>query len=133
MRRRGTQRDPRWAAALLGSEPRLAEIADPLQAAPSALERLRAGQTDIAERLRAPWPRELSERALDLLATPAGGGHRVRRLIAERLDPALADEAARRLESAEPGTAQAVHSRELVKTLSFRRDMYEEMYDVDTR
>ncbi len=127
------QRDPRWAAALLGDEPRLAEIADPRRAAPAALERLRAGQTDIAERLRAPWPRELSERALDLLVTPAGGGHWVRRLIAERLDPALADEAARRLESAEPGTAQAVHSRELVKTLFFRRDMHEEMYDDDTR
>jgi len=121
------QRDPRWAAALLGVEPRLAEFADPGLAAAAALEALRAGETDIAGRLPAPWPRELSEGALDLLVRLAGRGHWLHRLIAERLDPALADEAARRLAAVEPGTQQAGRTRELVRTLTFRRDMHEEL------
>jgi Family of unknown function (DUF5691) len=122
-----TQRDPRWAAALLGVEPRLAEIADPRQAASAALERLRAGQADIAERLPAPWPRELSEGALDLLVRLVGRGHWMHKLIAERLDPALADEAAGRLEGAEAGTARASGALALVQTLRFRREMHEEL------
>jgi hypothetical protein len=121
------QRDPRWAAALLGVEPRLADLADPRQAAPAALERLRAGETHIAERLPAPWPRELSEGALDLLASLAGRGHWLHRLMAERLDPALAGEAARRLESVDPPVTTAARARELVSILSFRRDMHEEL------
>jgi hypothetical protein len=121
------QRDPRWAAALLGVQPRLADLADPRQAAPAALERVRAGETDIAERLPAPWPRELSEGALDLLASLAGRGHWLHRLMAERLDPALADEAARRLESVDPPVTTAARAQELVSILSFRRDMHEEL------
>ena len=130
------QRDPRWATAFLDVSPRLAEFADRRQAALAGLEHLRAGETGIADSLRAPWPRELSEGALGLLVRladrdggPAGpaAGHWVHRLIAERLDPALAGEAARRLESIEPGTPQARQARELVRTLSFRREMYEEL------
>jgi hypothetical protein len=121
------QRDSLWATALLDVDPRLAEFADPHQAAAAALEHLRAGETGIADRLLAPWPRDLSEGALDLLARLAGRGHWLHRLIAERLDPALAGEAARRLESVEPGTPQAGHARELVQTLRFRRDMHEEL------
>jgi len=132
----GTQRDPRWATAFLYVSPRLAELADPRQAALTGLEHLRAGETGIADSLQAPWSRELSEGALGLLlrlagreGRPAGpaAGHWVHRLIAERLDPALAGEAARRLESIEPGTPQARQARELVQTLYFRREMYEEL------
>jgi len=122
------QRDPRWAAALVSVEPRLAELADPRHAAPVALERLRAGDTGIAERLQAPWPRELSEEALDLLVRLASRGHWLHRLIAERLDPALADEAAGRLGSVEPGITQVGRGRDLVLTLFFRRDMHEELH-----
>jgi hypothetical protein len=127
-----TQRDQRWATAFLDVSPRLAEFADPRRAALAGLEHLRAGETAIADSLQAPWPRELSEGALDLLARlgdrearPAG--HWAHRLIAERLDPALAGEAAKRLESIEPGTPQARHARELVQTLYFRREMYKEI------
>ena len=132
----GAQRDPRWAIAFLDVSPRLAELADPRQAALAGLEHLRAGETGIAEALQAPWPRDLSEGALGLLVRladregrPAGpaAGHWVHRLIAERLDPALAGEAARRLESNEPGTSQARHAREVVQTLYFRREMHEEL------
>ncbi len=121
------QRDSRWATALLDVDPRLAEFADPGQAAAAALEHLRAGETGIADRLQAPWPRELSEGALELLARLAGRGHWLHRLIAERLDPALAGAAARRLENVGPGTPQAGHARELVQTLCFRADMHEEL------
>src|SRR5215472_2478723 len=126
------QRDQRWATAFLDVSPRLAGFADPRRAALAGLEHLRAGETGIADSLQAPWPRELSEGALDLLvrlgdreARPAG--HWAYRLIAERLDPALAGEAAKRLESIEPGTPQARHARELVATLYFRREMYKEI------
>ena len=126
------QRDQRWATAFLDVSPRLAGFADPRRAALAGLEHLRAGETGIADSLQAPWPRELSEGALDLLvrlgdreARPAG--HWAHRLIAERLDPALAGEAAKRLESIEPGTPQARHAREVVQTLYFRREMYEEL------
>jgi len=131
------QRDARWATALLDTDPRLAEFADPARAATAALAHLRAGETGIADRLPAPWPPELSEGALDLLARlatrVAGGrpgpvaGHWVHRLIAERLDPALAGEAARRLEDVQPGTPYTGHARELIQTLCLRRDMYEEL------
>jgi hypothetical protein len=128
----GAQRDQRWATAFLDVSPRLAELADPRRAALAGLEHLRAGETGIADSLQAPWPRELSEGALDLLvslgdreARPAGRW--AHRLIAERLDPALAGEAAKRLESIEPGTPQARHARELVQTLSFRREMHKEI------
>lgn len=121
------QRDPRWATAFLDVNLRLAGLADPRQAAAIALERLRAGETDVAGALYQPWPRELSEGALDLLARLAGRDHWVHRLIAARVDPALAGEALKRLESVEPGTGQAGQARELVQTLSFRRDMYEEL------
>ena len=132
----GAQRDPRWAIAFLDVSPRLAELADPRQAALAGLEHLRAGETGIAEALQAPWPRDLSEGALGLLVRladregrPAGpaAGHWVHRLIAERLDPALSGEAARRLEGTEPGTPQARQARELVQTLYFRTEMYEEL------
>jgi hypothetical protein len=126
------QRDPRWATAFLDVSPRLAELADPRRAAVAGLEHLRAGETGIADSLQAPWPRELSEGALGLLVRLADregrpAGHWAHRLIAERLDPALAGEAARRLESIEPRTPQARQARELVQTLSFRREMYEEL------
>jgi hypothetical protein len=121
------QRDPRWATAFLNGNPRLAGLADPRQAAIAALEHLRAGETGIAEALHAPWPRELGQGALEILATIAGRGHWINALIAERLDPALAGEAAARLEGVEPGTLQARHARELIQTLRFRRDMHEEL------
>ena len=128
----GAQRDQRWATAFLDVSPRLAEFADPRRAALAGLEHLRAGETGIVETLQAPWPLELSEGALGLLVRLASregrpAGHWAHRLIAERLDPALAGEAARRLESIEPGTPQARQARELVRTLSFRREMYEEL------
>jgi hypothetical protein len=47
--------------------------------------------------------------------------------MAERLDPALADEAAMRLESVDPPVTTAARAQELVSILSFRRDMHEEL------
>ena len=133
---RGTGERAWWLLQLVASTPLSAwdavglspELADPRHAAPVALERLRAGDTGIAERLQAPWPRELSEEALDLLVRLASRGHWLHRLIAERLDPALADEAAGRLGSVEPGITQVGRGRDLVLTLFFRRDMHEELH-----
>jgi Family of unknown function (DUF5691) len=121
------QRDPRWATAFLNVNPRLAGFADPRRAAIAALEHLRAGETGIADALQAPWPRELGEGALEMLAKIADRGHWISVLIAERLDPGLAGEAIRRVESPEPGTSPPSHVRQLIQTLCFRRDMYEEL------
>jgi hypothetical protein len=97
------QQDPRWASFL----------------AHETLERLRDGETELAERLPAPWPRDLSEAALELLVELVHGGldWRRRRLIAERLDPGLADEAATRLEGEDA----------ILTLLTFRRNMHEEL------
>jgi hypothetical protein len=121
------QRDSRWATAFLNVNPRLAGLADPRRAAIAALEHLRAGETGIADALQAPWPRELGEGALEMLAKIADRGHWINVLIAERLDPALAGEALRRVESVEPGTSPPSRARQLIQTLCFRRDMYEEL------
>jgi Family of unknown function (DUF5691) len=121
------QRNPRWATAFLNVNPRLAGFADPRRAAIAALEHLRAGETGIADALQAPWPRELGEGALEVLAKIADRGHWINVLIAERLDPGLAGEALRRVESVEPGTSPPSHIRQLIQTLCFRRDMYEEL------
>ena len=98
-----SQQNPRWASFL----------------AQEALERLRDGETELAERLPAPWPRDLSAAALQLLVELVHGGldWRRRRLIAERLDPTLADEAATRLEG----------EHAILSLLTFRRDMHEEL------
>jgi hypothetical protein len=79
--------------------------------------------------LPAPWPRDLSEQAIgELVQLVAGGGDRHGpRLIAERIDPALTDEAERRLSALDPGPAQDRQIEEILRTLSFRRDMYEEL------
>jgi hypothetical protein len=123
------QRNPAWAAAFIEIEPRLVELADAEQAARVALDRLREGELDVAERLPAPWPRVLSEGALDLLVklVRRGDDWQRPRLIAERLDPALADEADRQLSGFDPGSAQARQAEEILTVLSFRREMYEEL------
>jgi hypothetical protein len=124
-----TQQDSSWAAALLVMEPRLSDLVGAERAAPVALARLREGELDIAERLPAPWPRPLSEAALNLLVklVARGGDWQRPRLITERLDPALTDEAERRLAGAEPGSSRARQAEELLTLLSLRRDMHEEL------
>jgi hypothetical protein len=123
------QRNPAWAAAFIEIEPRVVELVSSEQAAPVALERLREGEFDVAEQLPAPWPRVLSEGALDVLVKliRRGGDWQRPRLIAERLDPALADEAERQLSGFEPGSAQARQAEEILIVLSFRHEMYEEV------
>jgi Family of unknown function (DUF5691) len=123
------QADPAWAAPFLEVEPRLADFVHPDVAARVALERLAQGEKDIAERLRAPWPRTPSEQALKLLVklVRRGGDWQRPRLLAERLDPSLADELAEQLGDLEPGSASASHAQEILTTLSFRRDMHEEL------
>jgi hypothetical protein len=123
------QGDPRWASALVGIDARLAAHLAPQDAAAAALAHLRAGARTVAEVLPAPWPRDLSEQAIgELVQLVAGGGDRHGpRLIAERIDPALTDEAERRLSALDPGPAQDRQIEEILRTLSFRRDMYEEL------
>jgi Family of unknown function (DUF5691) len=115
------QRDPDWAAAFVEVEPRLAELVDADAAASVAVERLREGDLDLAERLPAPWPRDASVEAHELLVqlVRRGGDRRRPRLLAERIDPALADEAATRLD--------AVAETEILTLLTFRQAMHEEL------
>jgi hypothetical protein len=123
------QRDPVWAAAFLEFEPHLAAFVDVELAAPVVLARLAKGETETAELLPAPWPRALSEQALELLVEVVRrrGNFLVRSVLARRLDPTLADEAVRRFEGLEPGSAAARDAEEILAVLTFRRDMYEEL------
>jgi hypothetical protein len=99
------------------------------RAGPLARQRLAEGELDVAEGLPAPWPRALSEAALDLLVklVDRGGDWQRPRLIAERLDPTLTDEAERRLTGPDPGSGKARQAEEILTLLSFRHDMYEEL------
>lgn len=125
------QRDPRWAAAFAELEPQLVELLEPEQATAVAVAALRRGNVRHAERLPAPWPRALSEAALELavkmLRDPDGTDWQRLRLMRERLDPFLVDEAARRLSGFDRSSWQGRWAEELLTTLTFRREMYEEL------
>ena len=125
------QRDARWAAAFAELEPQLVELLEPEQAAGVAVAALRKGDVGPAERVPAPWPRRLSDAALDLavkmLRDPSGTDWQRLRLLRERLDPSLAGEAARRLAGFDPSTWQGRWAEELSTTLTFRHDMHEEL------
>jgi hypothetical protein len=101
----------------------------PEDAAAVAVAQLRDGALAVAEVLPAPWPRELSREALGHLCglIARGGDRQGPRLIAEHIDPALSGEAERELSALEPGPAHGRQLAEILTTLSFRRDMYEEL------
>lgn len=125
------QRDARWAAPFAELEPQLVELLEPEQAAAVAVGALRKGDIRAAERIPAPWPRALSDAALDLavkmLRDPSGTDWQRLRLLRERLDPTLVDEAAKRLASLDPSSWQGRWAEELLTTLTFRREMHEEL------
>jgi hypothetical protein len=117
------QRDARWAAAFAEAEPGLVALLDPQAAAALALSRLRAGDEGVARAVRPPWPRAVSVEALDVLAEAAAAGDlRRARLLAERIDPALAGAAAARLAPIAGPLVGAI-----LALLDIRRDMHEEL------
>jgi len=119
----GAQRDARWAAAFAEVEPALAALLEPEGAAALALARLRAGDEGVVRAVPPPWPRAASVEALDLLIAAVGAGDlRRSRLLAERIDPALAGEAAARLAAVGGPLAGTILS-----LLDIRRDMHEEL------
>ena len=123
------QRNPCWAEAFVEVEPRLAELLDPESAASFAVARLRAGAVDVAEQLPAPWPRAASAEGLELLVQllrPGGDWARAR-LLALRIDPTLADDAAKRLGGLDPASGIAQLADETLSLLTFRHDMHEEL------
>ncbi|MDP9256433.1 MAG: DUF5691 domain-containing protein [Actinomycetota bacterium] len=122
------QCDPQWGVQFLDVEPRMAAFVGAEAAVAVALAQLGQGGLAVARQIPAPWPRALSEAALALLAALLGRADwQSASVIAERLDPALAPEALRRLSGFEPGSPQARRADEILATLSFRRDMHEEL------